>query len=484
MTAAAQPRRDYKELYVGGKWIAPAEAGLIEVRSPHDRSLVGYAAEATTEDVNAAVAAARKAFDEGPWPRMSPVERQAVIKHFDELHAARQSEIADLVTHENGTPRWFTGWVMSALTLQTGAYLRAAEELDWEAELPQAGGTGAYVRREPVGVVAAVIPWNSPHQSALVKLIPALLAGCTVVLKASPETALDALLLGEIFNAAGLPEGVLSILPAHRETSEYLVSHPSIDKVAFTGSTGAGRKVASIAGSQLKRVSLELGGKSAAVILPDADIDAAVEGLKFASFQANGESCIAHTRILAPRDRYDEVVGKLKVMVESLPVGDPFDEGNFIGPLVREDQQKRVLDYIQAGIDEGARVVTGGPGVPAGLEGGYYVQPTVFADADNTMRIAREEIFGPVVVVIPYESEDEAVAIANDSPYGLNGGVWTADREHGMEVARRIRTGAVSVNGAPPSFDAPFGGYKQSGIGREFAGPGLEEYLEYKTITA
>ncbi|MEU7887519.1 aldehyde dehydrogenase [Microbispora bryophytorum] len=473
----------YDKLYVGGQWVAPATGGVLEVRSPHDLSLVGTAPHAAPADVDAAVAAARRAFDEGPWPRMSPQERSTVVERFSKLHAARAEEFAALVTSENGSPLWFTRWThQSGVPEQTDAYLRAAAALDWDEQVGAVNGSSTLLRREPVGVVAAVIPWNAPHQSALAKLVPALLAGCTVILKASPETALDALALAEVFDESGLPEGVVSILPAGRETSEYLVAHPGVDKIAFTGSTAVGRRIASIAGEQLKRVSLELGGKSASIILEDADLTAVVAGLKALSLGNNAENCVAHTRILAPRSRYEEVVGALKTMMEELSVGDPADPQTFIGPMVRADQQQRVRSYIELGIAEGARMVTGGPETPEGLEGGYYVRPTLFADVDSDMRIAREEIFGPVLVVIPFDDEDDAVRIANDSEYGLGGGVWTADRDHGVEVARRIRTGWMTVNGAAPTYDGAFGGYKSSGIGREFGAAGLAQYIEYKTI--
>jgi acyl-CoA reductase-like NAD-dependent aldehyde dehydrogenase len=472
----------YDKLFIGGRWTEPATPELLEIRSPHDQTLVGRAAQASPADVDRAVSAAREAFDRGPWPAMTAAERQAIVARFNKLHAARGEEIAALITAENGTPIWFTRWTHTALAEQTSAYLRAAESFGWEERLSSSGAPGTIVRREPVGVVAAIIPWNAPHQSALVKIIPALLAGCTVILKASPETALDALLLGELIAEAGVPDGVVSILPADRETSEYLVSHPDIDKIAFTGSTAAGRRIASIAGEQLKRVSLELGGKSASIILEDADLAAVMEGLKFASFANNAENCQAHTRILAPRSRYDEVVEALKNMVEGLTVGDPSDPSMFIGPMVRADQQQRVQSYVELGIKEGARLVTGGSDVPPGLEGGFYVRPTVFAGVDNSMRIAQEEIFGPVLVVIPFDDEEDAVRIANDSPYGLGGGVWTADSEHGVDVARRIRTGFFMVNAAQVGFDGPFGGYKASGIGREFGAVGLAQYVEHKTI--
>ncbi|MFJ6982974.1 MULTISPECIES: aldehyde dehydrogenase [unclassified Streptomyces] len=473
---------DYEQLYIGGHWAAPSVDARIEVRSPHDGSLVGRAAQAGPADVDAAVAAARRAFDEGPWPRLSPAERRAVVARFDALHAARAEEIAALITAENGTPAWFTRSLQGALAEQTGAYLRASEGFGWEEEVTSPSGARSLVRREPVGVVAAVIPWNAPHQSALVKVVPALLAGCTVVLKPAQETPLDGLLLGELFTEAGFPEGVVSVLPADRETSEYLVAHPGVDKVAFTGSTRAGRRIAALAGEQLKRVSLELGGKSASIVLDDADLDAVVAAVPFMAFTNNGQSCVAHTRLLVPRSRYEEVVGAVAAAVEKLTVGDPADTANFVGPLVTAAQRDRVESYIRSGLDEGARLVAGGPGAPAGLEGGNYVRPTVFADVDNAMRIAREEIFGPVLVLIPYETEEDAVRIANDSPYGLGGGVWSGDPRRALSVARRIRTGTFVVNGAPSGFDAPFGGYKASGVGREFGAVGLTQYVEHKSI--
>ncbi|MFD3453298.1 aldehyde dehydrogenase [Streptomyces sp. NPDC058691] len=485
MTVTPSAVTSYDRLFIGGRWVAPAGTGTIEVRSPHDRRLVGVVPEAVPADVDRAVADAREAFDHGPWPLTTPAERRAVIGRFNELHTARGEELAALVTAENGSPLWFTHWLHNGgISEQTAAYLRASEAFGWEEELPSAGSVRTLVRREAVGVVAAVIPWNAPHQSALAKIVPALLAGCTVILKAAPETAVDALVLGELFTEAGLPEGVLSILPAGRETSEYLVSHPGVDKIAFTGSTAAGRRIASVAGERLKRVSLELGGKSAAVVLEDADLTTVAEGLRSASLGNNGEACIAHTRILAPRSRYEEVVAAVAAMMEGITVGDPSDPATYLGPMVRADQQARVRSYIDLGIEEGARLVTGGPDAPEGLEEGYYVRPTLFADVDNSMRIAQEEIFGPVLVVIPFDDEEDAVRIANDSPYGLSGGVWTADTERGLALARRIRTGTFSVNGGFGGFDGPFGGYKTSGIGREFGAAGLGQYVEQKTISA
>ncbi|MDT0420242.1 aldehyde dehydrogenase [Streptomyces evansiae] len=468
----------YDALYIGGRWTAPTTTDRVEVRSPHDQSLVGSAPLAAPADVDAAAAAARRAFDAGEWAGLAPERRRALVERFNTLHAARAAEIARLVTAENGTPAWFTASLQTSLAEQTGAFLRASEGLGWEEELKD----GSLVRREPVGVVAAVIPWNAPHQSALVKVIPALLAGCTVVLKVATETPLDGLLLGELFTEAGFPEGVVSILPADRGTSEHLVRHPDVDKVAFTGSTRAGRRIASLAGEQLKRVSLELGGKSASIVREDADLDALAAGVPFLAFSNNGQSCAGHTRLLVPRSRYEEVVETVRAAAEKVTYGDPADPAHFVGPLVSAAQRERVRAYIRSGLDDGARLLVGGLDVPAHLEGGNYVRPTVLADVDNSWRVAREEIFGPVLVLIPYEDEDDAVRLANDSPFGLSGGVWTTDPEAGLALARRVRTGMVLVNSAAPGYEAPFGGYKASGIGREFGTVGLGQYVEYKTI--
>ncbi|MFF4397424.1 aldehyde dehydrogenase [Streptomyces sp. NPDC001480] len=476
----------YDRIFIGGSWVTPSAPELLDIASPHDRSLIGRAAQAQPADVDRAVAAARASFEAGVWRTTPPARRIAVLRRFNALREENADKVARLISLENGSAAWFTRAGQPGLTRQANAYLKAAEEFGWEETLAPsdpASPVRSVVRREAVGVVAAVIPWNSPFSSATSKIIPALLAGNSVVLKVSPENSLSMGFLAELLEQAGLPEGVISVLSADRETSEYLVAHKEVDKIAFTGSTRAGRRIASIAGAQLKRVSLELGGKSAAVILPDADVETAVAGLKFGSLLNNGESCIAQTRILAPRSRYEEVVAALKRLVESLKVGDPNDPDTFIGPMIRPDQQERVRDYIQLGIDEGARLVTGGPHIPEGLEKGNYVTPTVFADVDNSMRIAQEEIFGPVLVVIAYDDEDDAVRIANDSEYGLSGGVWSTDEARALDVARRIRTGTVTVNGASPAFDGPFGGFKASGIGREYGAVGLGTYTEYKTIT-
>ncbi|MFD6351502.1 aldehyde dehydrogenase [Nocardia tengchongensis] len=476
----------YDRLYIGGAWTEPSEPALLEILSPHDRSLIGQAAQAQPADVDRAVAAAHTAFESRVWRDTEPAERIAMLRRFNELREEQAHRIAELITAENGSAAWFTEAGQAGLTRQAHAYFTAAENFDWERTLIPSDPNArvrSVVRREPVGVVAAVIPWNSPFSSATSKILPALLTGNSVVLKVSPENSLSMGLLAELVDRIGLPDGVISVLPAERETSEYLISHPLVDKIAFTGSTGAGRRIAALAGEQLKRVGLELGGKSAAVILPDADLTAVMNGLKFGSLLNNGESCIAQTRILAPKSRYEEVVAALTALVESLPVGDPRDPDTFIGPMVRGDQQQRVRDYIEVGIAEGARLACGGPQLPPGLRDGFYVTPTVFADVTPDMRIAREEIFGPVLVVLAYDDLDDAIRIANDSEYGLSGGVWSADEAAAVAVARRIRTGTVTVNGAPVGFDGPFGGFKASGIGREYGAVGLGQYTEYQTIT-
>jgi betaine-aldehyde dehydrogenase len=337
------------------------------------------------------------------------------------------------------------------------------------------------IRREPVGVVAAIVPWNVPQFVTMSKVAPALLAGCTIVLKPAPETPLDAYLLAELIEQSGIPAGVFNVVPAGREAGEHLVRHPGIDKVAFTGSTAAGRRIASICGEQLKRVSLELGGKSAAIICDDADLDATIEGLKMASLMNNGQACVAQTRILASRRRYDEVVEALAAMMGGLAVGDPSEITTEVGPLVAERQRERVLGYIDIGRGEGAKVAVGG-GRPRDLDHGWYVEPTLFVDVDNSMRIAQEEIFGPVLALIPFDDEDQAVAIANDSDYGLAGSVWTADADRGLDIARKVRTGTYGVNQYLMDFSSPFGGFKASGIGREFGPEGLSQYLELKSI--
>ncbi len=474
--------RSYDKLFIGGEWVAPATDAKIEVISPHTEQVIGTVPEASVADVDAAVAAARTAFDSGVWSMADPQERIDAVSRFADLYAAAIPEMASIVSEEMGSPISFSNLAQSpAPWMLLTSFIEAAKQTDWE-EL-RAGALGnVIVRRAAVGVVGAIVPWNVPQFTAMTKMAPALLAGCSIVMKPSPETPVDALFMAELLEQSGIPKGVVSIVPAGREVGEHLVRHPGVDKIAFTGSTDAGRRIAAICGEQLKRVSLELGGKSAAIILDDADLAETVEGLKFSGLMNNGQACIAQTRILASRNRYDEVVEALAAGVGAMQVGDPSDPATEIGPLVAQRQQERVEKYIALGQEEGAKVATGGSGRPAGLDQGWYVQPTVFANVDNSMRIAQEEIFGPVLSVIPYSDEAEAIRIANDSPFGLAGSVWTADVDHGIDVGRRVRTGTFGVNQYMMDFAAPFGGFKNSGIGREFGKEGLEHYVEFQSI--
>jgi betaine-aldehyde dehydrogenase len=474
--------REYDRLFIGGDWVKSRGSDTIEVISPRTEEPIAKVPASTEADIDAAVAAARQAFDSGPWPHTSPAERADLLAGVSATIQGRSEEFARTISEQNGSPiSWaLLGQVFSA-TMALDYYSGLAREYPFEEVRTGVLGP-AVVRREPVGVVGAIVPWNVPLFVTMLKLAPALVAGCTVVLKPAPETPLDANMLAEILQEAGLPPGVLNVVPAGREVGEHLVTHPGVDKIGFTGSTAAGKRIASLCGERLKRVTLELGGKSAAIVLADANVDEVAAGLLPASLMNNGEACVAQTRILAPRDSYQELVDQLCERVGAMKVGDPLDPTTEIGPLVTSRQRDRVEGYISSGQDEGAKVALGG-GRPAGLPKGWFVEPTVFVDVDNDMRIAREEIFGPVLSVIPYGDVDEAVSIANDSNYGLSGTVWSADIDRGLDIARRVRTGTYTVNGFMLEFGAPFGGYKESGIGRELGPEGLSGYLEYKSVS-
>jgi betaine-aldehyde dehydrogenase len=391
----------------------------------------------------------------------------------------RADALAELITDEMGSTIAFSRAVQTGFAVKTLDYYRALAAGASFEQVRSDGG--ALVVEEPVGVVAAIVPWNFPQMITMMKLGPALAAGCTVVLKPAPQTALDSYFLAEACAEAGLPDGVVNIVPAGAEAGEHLVTRPDVDKVSFTGSTAAGSRIAALCGHDIRRVTLELGGKSAAIVLEDADAPAAVAAARMSAFANAGQACVAQTRFVVHRERYDDIVDGLAELAGSLNVGDPREPGTDVGPLATAQQRARVESYISSAREDGARVVTGGKR-PSDATRGWFVEPTVIADARNDMRAAREEIFGPVVCVIPAASDDEAIAIANDSDYGLGGSVWTADVERGLAAARAVRTGRCSVNGAPLGVDVPFGGFKRSGFGREWGPEALRSYLEIKAI--
>lgn len=478
-TATPIKLKSYDKLFIGGSWVEPSSDAVIEVISPINGEVIATVPEAAEADMDAAVAAARKAFDEGPWPRMTPTERAEILVRVGEEVKKRIPAMAEAFTLELGGPAAIsTLFHQNAVDMWDDA-ATFHERFTFEEEREWKGGHGKVVR-EPIGVVAVVVPWNGPVATASLKISPALAAGCTVVLKPAPEGPVTTLMLAEALEAAGLPEGVISVLPGGREVGDYLVRHPDVDKISFTGSTGAGRTVMTRAAEKIKRVTLELGGKSAAIIADDVDLDF-LPGMVFGGIGHSGQVCAALTRILVPRERQDEVVEAIKNVMEGAKVGDPRDADTAIGPVAAERQQARILDYIEIGKSEGARLVTGG-GKPAHLDRGWFVEPTLFADVRNDMRIAQEEIFGPVLVVIPFDSIDEAVAIANDSDYGLSGAVYAKDTKLAEDIARRVRTGQISVNGYAMCVVQPFGGYKQSGLGREGGVEGFDAFFETKLI--
>jgi acyl-CoA reductase-like NAD-dependent aldehyde dehydrogenase len=463
--------------YIDGSWVPSTGTGTIDVINPATEEVVGQVADGTAEDVNRAVAAARAAFP--TWSTTSVDERAKFITRIQEGLTARHDEMARTIVAEMGSPLKFATQAQAGLPIVVlGSIATLLPTYPFEEEI----GSSLIVR-EPIGVVGAITPWNYPLHQVVAKVAPALGAGCTIVLKPSEVAPLSAVLFAEIIDEAGLPPGVFNlVLGTGPVVGEAIAAHPDVDMVSFTGSTRAGRRVSELAAGTIKRVALELGGKSANVILPDADLEKAVKVGIANCFINGGQTCTAQTRMLVDRAHYEQALDLARQVAEGYTVGSPDDESTRIGPMVSAAQRERVRGYIEKGIAEGARVVTGGAEPPEGLDHGYYVRPTVFADVAPTMTIAQEEIFGPVLSVIPYDDEDDALRIANDSPYGLSGAVWAGEPEHALAFAKRMRTGQVEVNGGRFNPMAPFGGYKQSGNGRELGRFGLEEFLEVKSL--
>ncbi len=467
------------QFFIEGEWVEPTSAARYNVVTPSTEELLGSAGEATDDEVDAAVRSARRSFDAGPWRHLTVDERAAVIERAAAGLDKRAEELGELVTLEMGAP----------ITASIATAKRASGTANFLADIARStpltdvrnGLVPAVVLRSPIGVVASIAPWNGPVGMAVSKIIPALLAGCSVVFKPAPETPFDIAFLVDALADAGLPQGVLNVVTGSAATGRALVRHPGVDKVSFTGSTAAGREIGGVAGASFTRIQLELGGKSAAIVLEDADPDVVLGGLSMGCFFNSGQVCAALSRVLAPRSRYEEIVSVMDKAAAGWVVGDPFDPATTMGPLVSERQRAQVESYIKLGVEAGARLVRGG-GRPAHLPKGYYIEPTVFADVDNSMRIAREEIFGPVAVVIPYENEDEAIQIANDSEYGLHGAVFTADPQRAISIAGRVHTGTFSINNFVYNNRAPFGGVKNSGIGRDTGKEGYESFFELKTV--
>jgi aldehyde dehydrogenase (NAD+) len=463
-------------LYVGGEFrTATTTVPMVEAAT---EEVFAEAPCATENDIDDAVAAAHA----GPatqWWNAAPADRAAALKRFAAALKSRAQDTSTLVSRENGMPitlsRTVNGIFPAALV---GYYAKLIAS--WQAEETRPALVGhTVVRREPVGVVGAITPWNYPQALAVMKIAPALAAGCPVILKAAPEAALDALVFAQAADEAGLPPGVLSVVPGGAQAGAHLVSHPGVDKIAFTGSTAAGRAIGAVCGQLIRPVTLELGGKSAAIILDDADLTATIAGLRTASFVNNGQTCHLSSRILVPQSRYGEFVTAIAELAESLVVGDPLDDATDIGPLVSSRQRDRVLEYIEIGRASSARLVAGGT-IPT--ERGWFVAPTVFADVDNRDRLAQEEIFGPVITVTAYRDDAEAVALANDTEFGLAGTVWSPNRDRAGEIARAMHTGSVGINHYQLDINAPFGGIKSSGLGRELGPEGLDAYHTTKSI--
>lgn len=469
------------KLYINGEWVAPLEGGSIEIENPASEEIVARVAEAGDADMDRAVAAARAAFDHGPWPRTSPAERMAKLMQVVDLLEPRVPEIAAAWTAQVG------GLATAAMPMHGGAVMglrgvaSLGERFAFQEQRKGAIVDTVVLAYEPVGVVVAIAPWNAPFAIMASKVFNALIAGCTVIMKPSPETPLETYILMEAIAAAGLPAGVVNLVPSHREAADHLIHSTGIDKVTFTGSSAAGCHIASVCGSNMVRATFELGGKSAAIICDDFPTEAAAQILGNTINVMSGQVCAMLTRAIVPKARHDELAEAIAKVMQGTKIGDPNDPTTQLGPVAMRRQRDRIEMYIEEGKKSGATLVTGG-GRPAHLNKGYYIEPTLFANVDNNSRIAQEEIFGPVLCLIPAEDEADAIRIANESEFGLNGSVFTNDPQKAYDVARQVRTGAVAQNGMKLEFTAPFGGFKKSGIGREGGDHAIYNFLELKTI--
>jgi aldehyde dehydrogenase (NAD+) len=479
MSQATAPIRHTDRFYIGGQWVAPSSDAKINVIDSDTEQVYFTVAEAQAADISRAVQAAREAFDSGPWPWLSHQERAGYLRALGAELKRRSADIGEIWPREAGVLASIARGGGTGADRTFHGYAALADTYPFEEPAQPTMGEFGLLIREPVGVVGAIIPWNGPIGLISNKVAPALLAGCTVVLKNSPEAPGEGYLLAEAAEAVGLPAGVVNVVTADREVSELLVRDPRVDKITFTGSTAAGRRIASICGERIARCTLELGGKSAAVILDDADLEATARTLSAAECRISGQVCSSLTRIVVTRSRHDELLEALASTFSQVRVGDPFGEQTEMGPLAAERQRDRVEGYIAKGIESGAILATGG-GRPKDLDRGWYVEPTVFGNVDNHSVIAQEEIFGPVLSVIPAENEDDAVRIANDTIYGLNSSVFTSDLSRARQVGGRLRSGTVGHNAMRTDFGVSFGGYKQSGIGREGVHEGLQYFLETK----
>ncbi len=465
------------KLFINGQWVAPAAKEMIEVHNAGTGAVMGKVPAGGEKDVAAAVSAARTAFE--GWSATPAAQRAEYLQKISDGLKARSTELGSTISQEVGMPIKLSGRMQAGLPIANFAnYAKIGREFKFEDRVGN-----SVVVREPVGVVGAITPWNYPLNQIALKVAPALAAGCTVVLKPSEIAPFNAFILAEVIEQAGLPKGVFNLVTGFGPAAgEALVKHPEVDMISFTGSTRAGKRISEIASQSVKRVALELGGKSASVILEDADLAAAVKTTVNYCYLNSGQTCTALTRMLVPASKYDEAAKVAVEVAKGFAPGDPMQETTRLGPLSSKMQLERVRGYIKKGLEEGAELLAGGPDAPEGVPGGYFVKPTIFGKVKNSMTIAQEEIFGPVLSIIPYKDEEDAVRIANDTPYGLAGAVWSADEARAQKVARRIRAGQIDINGGAFNMNAPFGGFKQSGHGREAGVYGLEEFLEYKSL--